>query len=211
MRKHLAYYETEWPANIAELTAVENKPFVGYLKDSGVQYTVIPGPVVLPPESEIWYTTTDGNPISIAYQNYFGSAFVSNTYENGRGIIKFNGPITDIPYYTASKQTRAAVQEDGAFRNCTTLTSITLPQGIQYIGYRAFSNCINLSSITIPNSLIAIEEMLRPYENYSVFDVTTCDITYTGTKEEWEQVYKPEYWYRSSLGIIHCTDGDITL
>jgi hypothetical protein len=29
MRKYLAYYETEWPANIAELTAVENKPFVG--------------------------------------------------------------------------------------------------------------------------------------------------------------------------------------
>ena len=26
MRKYLAYYETEWPANIAELTAVENKP-----------------------------------------------------------------------------------------------------------------------------------------------------------------------------------------
>ena len=44
MKKHLAYYETEWPANITELTAVENKPFVGYLKDGGVQYTVIPVP-----------------------------------------------------------------------------------------------------------------------------------------------------------------------
>lgn len=29
-KKYLAFYETEWPANIAELTAVENKPFVGY-------------------------------------------------------------------------------------------------------------------------------------------------------------------------------------
>lgn len=44
MKKHLAYYETEWPANIAELTAVENKPFVGYLKGQGVSYTVIPEP-----------------------------------------------------------------------------------------------------------------------------------------------------------------------
>lgn len=42
MKKYLAYYETEWPANIAELTAVENKPFVGYLKDKEVVYTVIP-------------------------------------------------------------------------------------------------------------------------------------------------------------------------
>jgi hypothetical protein len=36
MKKYLAYYENEWPANIAELTAVENKPFVGYLKGEGV-------------------------------------------------------------------------------------------------------------------------------------------------------------------------------
>ena len=36
MKKYLAYYETEWPANIAELTAVKNKPFVGYLKGEGV-------------------------------------------------------------------------------------------------------------------------------------------------------------------------------
>lgn len=42
MKKYLAYYETEWPANIAELTAVENKPFVGYLKGEGVQFTVVP-------------------------------------------------------------------------------------------------------------------------------------------------------------------------
>ena len=47
MRKYLAYYETEWPANIAELTAVENKPFVGYLKGGEVQFTVIPGQVTL--------------------------------------------------------------------------------------------------------------------------------------------------------------------
>lgn len=42
MKKYLAYYENEWPANIAELTAVENKPFVGYLKGEEVKFTVIP-------------------------------------------------------------------------------------------------------------------------------------------------------------------------
>ena len=47
MRKYLAFYENEWPANIAELTAVENKPFVGYLKGGEVQFTVIPGQVTL--------------------------------------------------------------------------------------------------------------------------------------------------------------------
>lgn len=42
MKKYLAFYENEWPANITELTAIENKPFVGYLKGQGVSYTVIP-------------------------------------------------------------------------------------------------------------------------------------------------------------------------
>ena len=54
MKKHLAYYETEWPANIAELTAVENWPFVGYLEGEGVSYTVIPEKVVSGP----WVTFT---------------------------------------------------------------------------------------------------------------------------------------------------------
>lgn len=49
MKKYLAFYETEWPANIAELTAVKNKPFVGCLKGKSVQYTVIPKPVVYDP------------------------------------------------------------------------------------------------------------------------------------------------------------------
>ena len=46
MKKYLAYYENEWPANIAELTAIENKPFVGYLKaNKEVKYTdIITGP-----------------------------------------------------------------------------------------------------------------------------------------------------------------------
>jgi hypothetical protein len=53
MKKYLAYYETEWPSNIAELTAVENKPFVGYLKDKEVVYTVIPK------EEGIYYNVTE--------------------------------------------------------------------------------------------------------------------------------------------------------
>lgn len=65
MKKYLAYYETEWPANIAELTAVENKPFVGYLGGTKeVKYTVIPEPVTGPADNEIWYRTNNNLPVS---------------------------------------------------------------------------------------------------------------------------------------------------
>ena len=45
---------------------------------------------------------------------------------------------------------------DCAFRNCTSLSSITLPNSIQSIGNCAFSKCTSLSSITFPNSLQSI-------------------------------------------------------
>ena len=45
---------------------------------------------------------------------------------------------------------------DCAFRNCTSLSSITLPNSIQSIGDCAFEGCISLSSITLPNLLKSI-------------------------------------------------------
>ena len=96
MKKYLAYYENEWPANIAELTAVENKPFVGYLKDEGVQFTVIPTPATEPADNEIWYTTTDGGMIdqfyffretSTGYERY---TYTQN-YRNDRWVVSLNG------------------------------------------------------------------------------------------------------------------------
>ena len=43
-----------------------------------------------------------------------------------------------------------------AFNGCTRLTSITIPESVDYIYYNAFENCINLTSITIPNSVTEI-------------------------------------------------------
>ncbi len=44
-----------------------------------------------------------------------------------------------------------------AFFGCSRLTSITLPEGVTSIGNSAFSGCISLTSITIPESVTSIE------------------------------------------------------
>ena len=44
-----------------------------------------------------------------------------------------------------------------AFRKCTGLTSVTIPEGVTAIGSRAFERCINLTSVTIPGSVAVIE------------------------------------------------------
>lgn len=43
-----------------------------------------------------------------------------------------------------------------AFEGCSGLTSITIPNSVMYIGYDAFNGCSGLTSITIPNSVTSI-------------------------------------------------------
>ena len=67
---------------------------------------------------------------------------------------------------------------DSAFENCTGLTSITIPDGVTSIGYRAFCYCRNLTSITIPDNVTSIGS--------SAFGGCPLeDIYYQGDIEDW--------------------------
>ena len=105
-----------------------------------VGYDFETGEVVeIKPNNEIWYTSSDGNIVTPYATNVFGANIVSNTYENGKGIIKFDAPITSIG--------------EGAFYNCKRLASVTIPDGVTWIGANIFNSCSKLVSVTIPDSL----------------------------------------------------------
>ncbi len=87
------------------------------------------------PWNEIWYTTTDGNKIAFEAP--------SNTYIDGKGVILFNNDLTNLNY---------------SFRDYTTLTSMSLPDGITSIGNYAFYALPELASIILPDSLQSIGE-----------------------------------------------------
>lgn len=88
---------------------------------------------------QIRYTSTDGNIVTPREGSVFGANIVSNTYENGVGIIEFDGPVTAIG--------------PNSFSECATLASIEIPNTVTYIGSNAFQYCSGLTSIEIPNSV----------------------------------------------------------
>ena len=90
----------------------------------------------------IYYDITDGNNVAVThkglYDSYSGAVVIPSSVEyNGQ-----NYSVTSIGDY--------------AFRNCSKLTSITIPNSVTSIGYDAFGSCSGLTYIIIPNSVTSI-------------------------------------------------------
>ena len=96
-------------------------------------------------DNKIYYTTTDGKKL-FPYNSggaAFGAILISNTYDNGQGVLTFDDTITSIG--------------EKAFYRCSSLTSITIPNSVTSIGGLAFGGCLSLTSVTIPDSVTSIE------------------------------------------------------
>ena len=94
----------------------------------------------------------------------FGPAIISHEFFNGTGTIICDGEITKIGDY--------------AFCNCSSLTSITIPNSVTTIGDHAFYLCSDLTSITIPNSVTTI----RDYAFCNCFGLTSVTVFWKDEK-----------------------------
>lgn len=123
------------------------------------------------PNNQIWYTSTDGNIVTPYDAEAFGAVILSNTYENGRGVITFDRDLTKLGnylFYTCDITSITLPNSitkigDSAFCACDKLTSINFPNNLTEIGEYAFSACTNLNNITLPDNLTEIRECTFRY------------------------------------------------
>ena len=140
------------------------------------------------PDTEIWYTTTDGSMMSLPRDvaSAFGANLVKHTYDDEKGVIEFDAPVTKIgknalSYYKLASITLpycvTAIEETalsgtaiksiyipnsvttlgkGAFKSCKSLTSATFGNGVTEIGDEAFYYCNNLTNIKFNEKITSI-------------------------------------------------------
>ena len=94
---------------------------------------------------------------------------------------------------------------DSAFQGCTGLTSITIPNSVTSIGSSTFSGCTGLTSVTIGNSVTSID--------WCAFYCCTrlTNIKFNGTIAQWKAISKGGNWKYNvpSTCKVICTDGTI--
>ncbi len=89
----------------------------------------------------------EGTELAVTYRGYFYEAF-SDEYQ-GNVVIP-----EEVTYMNRTRKVTSIGSE--AFRDCSGLTSVTIPNSVTSIGDNAFSFCYNLTSVTIPNSVTSI-------------------------------------------------------
>lgn len=93
------------------------------------------------------------------YYNIFdGMAQVTYLYSNSSSNYYALTGSLEIPNTVTYNGTTYSVTSigDDAFRNCSGLTSVTIPNSVTSIGHEAFRICSGLTSVTIPNSVTSI-------------------------------------------------------
>lgn len=147
--------------------------------------------LTLPPDNEIWYTSTTGQIIELDSYPY---ELVSNTYVDGIGKYKFAGEVVDIDGYLDEPT------DDSELINL--FTSIILPSNITEIGRGGMSGLHNVSKLVLPVNLESIGvDFISGFGQY-VGEKHLYFLSEKSPKMSWRP-----FWNQSNLLYVHYPKG----
>ena len=146
-----------------------------------------------PEPNEVWYWTASGHtldklnePAAFLGEYNPDAEIISNTYENGKGVVKLNVPVEGL--------TEAFYETD--------VVRVVIPDGAWFI-YNGFYSCTDLQSVYIPKSVTEFQG-LDFYDCYNLWK-----IEYGGAINDWRNIYwdyDNPFRYCGDIEV-HCIDG----
>lgn len=145
---------------------------------------------------------------SIGYSAFFNTGYYKNEKNWENDALYINQRLVTVKSEVSGEytiKTGTKVIEDSAFRNCSSLTSITIPKSVISIEASAFECCSGLTSIIIPEGVTSISfgtfygcsslaEITIPKSVTSIGDAaffdcnSLTDVYYSGTEKQWKQI-----------------------
>ena len=148
----------------------------------------------------IYNVTTTSSSTKIA--KYLSYRFSSMTVDGVKVDIVSSYTFSTTGKHTIIWETLLSEIDDYTFSDCTTLASVTIPDGVTNIIDGAFNRCTTLASVTISDSVT--------YIGPHVFSECTSltSIKYNGTVSQWKKISRGYDWhYRVPAKTVTCSDG----
>ena len=143
--------------------SVETIPAYAFAYQTGINSIIIPDSV-----TSIADNAFEGCKVVI-YSEFDNAYYLGNSLNQYYALIK----VKQKGIISCEINSATVVIADSAFSDCSSLTSITIPDSVTSIGSSAFEDCSSLTSITIPDS---VTSSIGGYAFYNCSGLTSVTI-----------------------------------
>lgn len=157
-------------------------------------------PAIIPeeiPDNEIWYVTTDDSILPLMSEGAFDKEVIYHTYENGKGIIRFEGALNALTSFWRT------------IEDANKLLIVGLPGSIDEINFNPFIEAFNLQKFIGP--LASEDEKCLVLDNSLRSFASGCGLEEYVTPSGLTSIASGAFAFNTSLRKIVISEGIISI